>query len=33
MDIPVELRDPGAVHKSSQFVLGLRIQDKLANAA
>lgn len=33
MDISVELRDPAAMHKSSQFVLGLCIQDKLINAA
>lgn len=32
MDISVELRDPAAMQKSSQFVLGLCIQDKLTNA-
>lgn len=32
MDISVELRDPATMHKSSQFVFGLCIQDKLTNA-
>lgn len=33
MDISVELRDPAAMHKSSYFVLGLCIQEKLTNTA
>lgn len=33
MDISVELRDPAAMHKSPQIVLGLCTQDKITNAA